>query len=117
MEAKELERKINEKIGKGKNYEIDKNISLIRTLETDEIVLMDNESALNGHHLLKDATPEEIKRIADHFKFSDDEDDSMIPSDEMPILTPEQKKQQAIDNEFVPDDNGQPGQEEDLIPD
>ena len=94
MDAKELERKINEKIGEGKNYKINEKLNLIRTLETDEIVLMDNESALNGHHLLKDATPEEIKRIADHFKFSDDED--MIPDIEP---------------------KGEPGGDDDLIPD
>ena len=75
MNAKTLEKKINEKIGKGSSHEIDENVSLIRRFEYDEIVILDSKSSMNGHHLLRDASQEEIDRIAKHFKFEDDLDE------------------------------------------
>lgn len=78
MDAKELEKKINEKYGKNSSHQIDSNVNLIRTLETGEIVFMDSMSSMNGHHLLKDASQKEIDRIAEHFGFADDEND-LIP--------------------------------------
>lgn len=43
-------------------------------------------------------------------------ENEMIPGDDKPILTPEEREQQKKDNEFVPDDN-EPGGDDDLIPD
>jgi len=78
MDAKELEKKINEKYGKNSSHEIDENVNLIRTLETDEIVFIDSMSSMDGHHRLRDSSQKEIDRIAKHLGLEDIEDD-MIP--------------------------------------
>jgi len=45
------------------------------------------------------------------------EENSMIPGDDKPILTPGEKKQQEEDNEFIPDDDKPGDSDNDLIPD
>ena len=116
MDAKELESRINKKFGKYKNHKIDENVDLIRTLETNEIVILDSKSSANGHHLLKDANQEEIEKISAYFKFSenDENDTSHIPDNDPPSgwneLTPEQKKEAdfipGLDDESDEEDDG-----------
>lgn len=76
MDAKTLEKKINEKYGKNSSHAIDENVNLIRKLETAEIVFLDSMSSMDGHHLLKDAPQKEIDRIAKHLDLEDDLDEN-----------------------------------------
>lgn len=118
MDARTLEQGINEKYGKNSDHQIDENVSLIRTFETGEIVILDTKSSANGHHLLKDASQAEIDKIADYFKkLTEEESNELIPGTP-DKLTPEQQRQQQKDNELIPgvDEKGKPG-DNDLIPD
>lgn len=118
MDAKTLENGINAKYGKQKDHQIDENVSLIRKFETGEIVILDSMSSANGHHLLKDASKEEIEKIAGHFKKlseKDDEDD-MIPGGPDRPLTPQEERQQKKDNELIADGKGD-SEDNELIPD
>ena len=98
MDAKTLEKGINEKYGKHKDHQIDENVSLIRTFETGEIVILDTKSSANGHHLLKDASQAEIDKIADYFKklTEKEDDEDMIPD-------VEPKGEPGSDNDLIPD--------------
>jgi len=119
MDAKELEKGINEKYGKYKNHKIDENVSLIRTFETDEIVILDTKSSANGHHLLKDASQEEIDKIVEYFKFVDEENE-LIPGTPDELSEEEKKRQKEIgENELIPDvdSEGDSKDDNDLIPD
>jgi len=82
--------------------------------------LFSKEDFLNCKPLMKAmAEKKELEdfRAAKDKKEKEDVDvDSMIPGDDKPILTPEQKKQQEKDNELIPDGKGDPG-DDDLIPD
>ncbi len=98
MDAIELEKQINEKFGEHKDHKINENFKLIRTLETNEIVILDLDSPKNGNHLLKDASQEEIKNISDYFGIHDNDENAFIP-------------------DVDPYSGGKPGDENDLIPD
>ena len=120
MNAKILEEKINKKFGTKGNFTMDENFSLIRAIEDNSITIMRLDVPGDGLHLLKDAKQGEVNNISKYFKFTDenDDDDDLIPNDKPKTLTPEEKRQQEIDNELVPDDDdkGKPG-DNDLIPD
>lgn len=81
IDAVELEKSINEKFGKYKNFEIDEKFQLIRELGTGEIVVLDLNSLGNGHHRLKDASQKELEKISGYFDSSPiaDGDNPFIP--------------------------------------
>lgn len=104
MDAIELEKQINKKFGKYKNHEIDKRFYLIRTLETDEIVIIDLASPGNGHHLLKDASQKEIEKISGHFNFPDDKQgENSFISGTLDKSDSESNSEEI--NPFIPDSN------------
>lgn len=118
MDGKSLEIGINEKYGKNSNHKIDENLSLIRKHETGEIVVLDSKSSANGHHLLKDASPEEVEKISAYFKKRTEEGDPeeenpFIPGTPDPPLTPLQEREETQkssggrraenDNDMIPD--------------
>lgn len=100
MDAVELEKQINEKFGTKGNFAIDEKFHLIRTFETDEIVVFDFNKPGNGRHLLKDATKEELEKISNHFKFPDDDENPHIPDVESQGKTGDSEED---DDSFIPD--------------
>jgi|GEM_PF-6605009 len=118
MDAKELEKKINWKFGKQKDHQIDENFSLIRTLETNEIVILDLNQIGDGHHLLKYASQKEIDKIVEYFKFFDEENELIPGSPEKLTEEEKQRRKEIADNELIPsdDNSGDNDSENDLIP-
>jgi len=111
VDAKSLEFGINEKYGKNSSHKIDENVRLIRKHETGEIVILDSESSENGHHLLKDASPEEIEKISAYFKKlteggEPEGENPMIPGTSDAPLTPLEEREETQkkgNDDMIPD--------------
>ncbi len=90
-------------------------IDLVRREEIKPSKLFEKEDFLKDEKFMKamvDKQELEDYRADNRDKLKEDD---MIPGDDKPILTPEEKKKQEEENEFIPDN--EPGDNEDLIPD
>lgn len=111
MDGKSLEIGINQKYGNNSSHTISETFSLIRKHETGEIVILDLKSQGDGHHLLKDASSEEVEKISAYFKKLTEEggpekENPMIPGASDAPLTPLEEREETQakgNNDMIPD--------------